>query len=72
MPEILVITPVKDALEYTLKTAEAIQSSSIAVDHKIYNDFSSDATAKALEENKGRIGYPRKSGGDNRYAFPQL
>jgi hypothetical protein len=57
MPEILVITPVKDALEYTLKTAEAIQLSSIAVKHKIFNDFSSEATTKALEENKGRIGY---------------
>jgi len=57
MAEILVITPVKDALENTLQTAEAIKSSSISVEHKIFNDFSSEATAKSLEENKGRIGY---------------
>jgi len=57
MAEILVITPVKDALEYTLQTAKAIKSSSIAVEHKIFNDFSSEATTRSLEENKGGIGY---------------
>jgi len=57
MTEILVITPVKDAIEYTLQTAEAIKSSSIRVEHKIFNDFSSEATKLSLEENKGRIGY---------------
>ncbi|KEO72829.1 glycosyltransferase family 2 protein [Anditalea andensis] len=57
MAEILVITPVKDALEYTLQTAKAIKASSIALDHQIFNDFSSDDTTYSLEENKGRIGY---------------
>lgn len=57
MTEILVITPVKDALEYTLQTAKAIQSSSISVEHKIFNDFSSETTTDSLEANKERIGY---------------
>lgn len=57
MTEILVITPVKDALENTLQTARAIQSSSIAVEHNVFNDFSLEATTQSLEENKGRIGY---------------
>lgn len=57
MAEILVITPVKDALEYTLQTAKAIASSSIAVEHKIFNDFSSEATTRSLEGKKGSIGY---------------
>lgn len=57
MVDIIVITPVKDALENTIKTAEAISASTLVVDHIIYNDYSSDETKSALEIHKGRIGY---------------
>ncbi|MBT0811046.1 glycosyltransferase [Litoribacter ruber] len=57
MAQILVITPVKDALENTLQTAKAISASSLELEHVIYNDFSSQETRRALEENSGDLGY---------------
>src|SRR5690606_9419517 len=57
MAEVLVITPVKDSIATTLETAMAISSSTVNLHHKIYNDFSEEATRKTLEENSPFIGY---------------
>ena len=57
MAEVLVITPVKDSIATTLETAMAISSSTVDLRHKIYNDFSEEATKKTLEENSPFIGY---------------
>lgn len=57
MPEVLVITPVKNSLETTLDTAKAIQNSSVKVKHVIFNDFSTEETKAVLEKNKTEIGY---------------
>ncbi len=55
--EVLVITPVKDSIETTLDTARAIAESRVDFHHIIFNDFSSEESKKALEENKDEIGY---------------
>jgi len=57
MSDILVVTPVKDSLDNTLQTAEAIAASGVGVHHVIYNDFSSEGTKKALTDRAGDIGY---------------
>lgn len=57
MAEVLVITPVKDSIATTLETAMAISASTVKFSHKIYNDFSEEATKKTLEENSSFIGY---------------
>ena len=57
MPEVLVITPVKNAIETTLDTARAIAKSSISYRHIIFNDFSTEETKQQLEEHKKAIGY---------------
>lgn len=57
MPQVLVITPVKNSIETTLDTAKAIQNSSVEVKHLIFNDFSSEETKLALNENQSKIGY---------------
>ncbi|MDX5337665.1 MAG: glycosyltransferase [Cyclobacteriaceae bacterium] len=57
MPQVLVITPVKNSVETTLDTAKAIQNSSVEVKHLIFNDFSSAETKVILEEKKAEIGY---------------
>lgn len=57
MPELLIITPVKNALANTLETCKAIASSSLEVMHIVYNDFSDDATKLGLEEAKQAYGF---------------
>jgi len=57
MIQALVITPVKNSIETTLETAEAIKASSVSVEHKIFNDFSSPETKALLDENAPKIGY---------------
>ncbi|WP_288373348.1 glycosyltransferase [uncultured Algoriphagus sp.] len=57
MPQVLVITPVKNSIETTLDTARAIANSDLEVLHIIFNDFSSEETKLELERNKGSIGY---------------
>lgn len=57
MSEVLVITPVKDSIATTMETAMAISTSSLALTHTIYNDFSQEDTKKTLEENSCLIGY---------------
>ncbi|AWW30375.1 glycosyltransferase family 2 protein [Echinicola strongylocentroti] len=57
MAKALVITPVKNSIETTLETAEAIKASSVPVIHKIFNDFSTAETKAALDKNAPKIGY---------------
>ncbi|GAB3660362.1 glycosyltransferase family 2 protein [Echinicola sediminis] len=57
MVQALVITPVKNSIETTLETAQAIQASSVAVEHKIFNDFSTEETKVQLDKNAPGIGY---------------
>ena len=57
MPEVLVITPVKNSVETTLDTAKAIRNSSVKVTHVIFNDFSTEETKAVLEKSKAEIGY---------------
>jgi len=45
----IVITPVKDALEATLETIQAISEANGIYDYWVFNDYSSDHTKKALE-----------------------
>lgn len=57
MAEVLVITPVKNSIATTMDTAMAIRTSTVALKHKIFNDFSEENTKKTLEENCSFIGY---------------
>ena len=57
MAQVLVITPVKNAIETTLDTARAIAASSVKVQHVIFNDFSTEETKASLEKHREEIGY---------------
>ncbi|WP_215224262.1 glycosyltransferase [Echinicola shivajiensis] len=57
MAQVLVITPVKNSIETTLETAEAIQASTVSVEHKIYNDFSTAETKSELDKKASKVGY---------------
>ncbi len=59
MKEIHIITPVKDSIESTLETIEAIQGSVISFPHTytVYNDFSSAENTARLEEESKRLGF---------------
>lgn len=57
MHKAIVITPVKNAIETTIDTAEAISSSNVKIKHYIFNDFSDQETRETLENEKNRIGY---------------
>ena len=57
MAQVLVITPVKNAIETTLDTARAIASSSVKVRHVIFNDFSTEETKASLEKHREELGY---------------
>lgn len=57
MPEALVITPVKDSIETTLQTIEAIHQAAGDHLHIIYNDFSRPETKSILDTMKGKLGY---------------
>jgi len=57
MPDILVITPVKDSIDTTLETIRAIHDAEGNPEYIIYNDFSSSETKNLLEKNKERYGY---------------
>jgi GT2 family glycosyltransferase len=45
----IVITPVKDALEATLETIQAISAANGIYDYWVFNDYSTDQTKAALE-----------------------
>ena len=57
MAQVLVITPVKNAIETTLDTARAIAASSVKVKHVIFNDFSTAETKESLEKHREELGY---------------
>jgi len=48
MIKAIVITPVKNAIENTLKTIETIHSNAVKVKYVVYNDFSTDETKHQL------------------------
>ncbi len=57
MPDLLVITPVKDSIDTTMQTIKAVHAADGNHRHIIFNDFSSEATTKILEKNKEVYGY---------------
>ncbi len=57
MPEAIIITPVKDSLETTKQTIEAISKAEGDFEYYIFNDFSTDATKKFLEEAQQKFNY---------------
>ncbi len=52
MPEAIIITPVKDSLETTKQTIEAIAKTEGDFDYFVFNDFSQPETTEYLEEAK--------------------
>ena len=57
MYKAIVITPVKDSLVSTLNTIKAITANQLLVEYIVYNDFSSQETKIALEENAKNLGF---------------
>ncbi|MDO4163126.1 MAG: glycosyltransferase family 2 protein [Bacteroides sp.] len=59
MKRIHVITPVKDSIELTLQTAEAVMASDVKVPfiYTIYNDFSTVENTARLQEASRRLGF---------------
>ena len=57
MTEAIVITPVKDSLNTTIKTVQAIAASDCDISYFIYDDFSSDDTKKYLDEHQKKYSY---------------
>jgi GT2 family glycosyltransferase len=57
MPEAIVITPVKDSINTTLRTIEAILKSKADFEYYVFNDFSSDENTRELEEAKNISGF---------------
>jgi hypothetical protein len=55
--EVLVITPVKDSLETTRQTIEAVSRAEGDFEYYIFNDFSGTATREFLENNKKTLPY---------------
>ncbi len=52
MPEAIIITPVKDSLETTKQTIEAVAKTKGDFDYFVFNDFSQPETTEYLEEAK--------------------
>lgn len=57
MPETLVITPVKDSIDTSLQTIQAIHQADGDHHHTVYNDFSSPENKQILEEKQADIGF---------------
>lgn len=59
MKNIHIITPVKDSIELTLQTAEAIMASEMLTPftYTIYNDFSTSENTARLQEASQRLGF---------------
>lgn len=57
MAEAIVITPVKDSIETTMRTIEAVSKSTGIFDYYIFNDFSKPETKNTLEKNSSVYGY---------------
>ena len=54
-----VLTPVKDSIDFTLETIEAIMQSEVTVPftYTVYNDFSTEENTRRLEEASRRYGF---------------
>lgn len=57
MPEAIIITPVKDSLNTTKLTIEAISKTEGDFEYFVFNDFSQTATKHYLEECKAKFGF---------------
>jgi hypothetical protein len=57
MCDALIITPVKDSLQTTLKTIESVSSSEGKFEYIIFNDFSTSETKSYLEKSSKIYGY---------------
>ncbi len=57
MKDLHVITPVKDSLETTRETIEAIARSTVSFPYFIYNDFSGPTTQNYLEKHQEKLNY---------------
>lgn len=57
MLEAIVITPVKDSLDTTKLTIEALVKTEAKIEYYVYNDFSEPATKNFLDEAKESLGF---------------
>ena len=59
MESLLIITPVKDSIDFTLETAKAVLDSEFRVPYTyyIYNDFSTDENTARLEQAAKQMGF---------------
>ena len=59
MKQLIIITPVKDSIDLTLQTVEAVLASDIRVPfvYRVYNDFSTPENTARLEDAAGRLGF---------------
>ncbi len=57
MSEAIIITPVKDSIETTLKTIEAVYTSDVKFEYYIFNDFSLPDAKSALIKAQSQFGF---------------
>lgn len=57
MPEAIVITPVKDSLDTTKLTVEALMKTEADIEYHVFNDFSKPETKEFLDKAKDRLGF---------------
>jgi hypothetical protein len=59
MSKLHILTPVKDSLETSLRTIDAIMNSEVGVDftYTVYNDFSNPATTEKLQATADQLGF---------------
>lgn len=59
MKTLRIITPVKDAIDFTLETVQAVLASQLNVPYTytVYNDFSSDENTASLEQAASEMGF---------------
>ena len=58
MQELLIITPVKDSIDHTVRTMEAVVQSELSVPHRyvVYNDYSTPENTARLHAEGQRLG----------------
>ena len=57
MTEAIIITPVKDSLETTKLTIEALVKTKANIDYYVFNDFSQPDTKSYLDKAKDRLDF---------------
>ena len=57
MPEAIIITPVKDSLDTTKLTVEALAQTNADIQYYVFNDFSQPETKNFLNEARERLGF---------------